>query len=138
MRRVREFATLATVLSLAFPELARAQWQASADAGLSHLRQTGIPESVAQTLAGTIDGIGSRAWLHAVGLASLQPNNARTEQALAMGGIFGTIVDPIRWELGGVFSGFGQTGATTTTSGEVNARLRFGGPLGGVSLGGSA
>ncbi|HEV8445987.1 MAG TPA: glycogen-binding domain-containing protein [Gemmatimonadaceae bacterium] len=139
MRRVREFATLATVLSLAFPELARAQWQASADAGLSHLRQTGIPESVAQTLAGTIDGIGSRAWLHAVGLASLQPNNARTEQALAMGGIFGTIVDPVRWELGGAFSAFNQSGVPiTTTSGELNARLRFGGPLGGVSLGGGA
>src|SRR5262249_14200003 len=29
-----------------------------------------------------------------------------------------------------------QTGATTTTSGEVNGRLRFGGPLGGVSVGG--
>jgi hypothetical protein len=138
MRRVRVFASLATVLSLTFPEPARAQWQVSADAGLSHLRQTGIPESVAQTLAGTIDGVGTRAWLHAVGLTSLQPNSARTEQALAMGGIFGTIVDPVRWELGGVFSGFGQTGATTTTSGEVNARLRFGGPLGGVSLGGGA
>jgi hypothetical protein len=55
---------------------------------------------------------------------------------LASGGITGQIVDPVRWELGGALSGFTQTGATTTRSGEVNARLRFGGPWGGVALGG--
>ncbi len=137
MERVRAAATgLATIAALAFPASVRAQWQLTADAGLSHLRQTGIPESVAQTLAATIDGVGNRGWLHAVGLTSTQANAAWTGQALALGGITGQIVDPVRWELGGVFSGFAQTGATTTKSGEVNARLRFGGPLGGVALGG--
>ena len=139
MRRVRAAAaSLATVLSLAFPDSARAQWQVSAEAGLSHLRQTGIPVSVAQTLAATVDGVGNRGWVHAIGLTSLQANNARTGQTLALGGISGTMADRVRWELGGMFSGFAQTGAPTTTSGEVNARLRFGGSLGGVALGGGA
>ena len=138
MERVRGAAAagLAMFAALGFPGSARAQWQVSADAGLSHLRQTGIPGSVAQTLAATIDGVGNRGWLHAVGLTSMQANSAWTGQALALGGITGQIVDPVRWELGGVFSGFTQTGATTTRSGEVNARLRFGGPLGGIALGG--
>jgi hypothetical protein len=108
----------------------------TADAGVSHLRQTGIPESVAQTLAAAIDGASNRGWLHAVGLTSVQANAAWTGQALALGGITGQIVDPVRWELGGALSGFTQTGATTTKSGEVNARLRFGGPFGGIALGG--
>jgi hypothetical protein len=136
MWRARD-TVFAIVAVLGFPSPARAQWQVTADAGVSHLRQTGIPGSVAQTLAAAIDGVGNRGWLHAVGLTSTQANAAWTGQALALGGITGQIVDPVRWELGGVFSGFTQTGATTTRSGEVNARLRFGGPLGGVALGGS-
>ena len=137
MERVRAAAAgLAIIAALGFPGSARAQWQLTADAGLSHLRQAGIPGSVAQTLAATIDGVGNRGWLHAVGLTSMQANSAWTGQALALGGITGQIVDPVRWELGGVVSGFTQTGATTTRSGEVNARLRFGGPLGGIALGG--
>ena len=139
MERVRgagAAAGLAIIAALGFPGSVRAQWQLTADAGVSHLRQTGIPESVAQTLAATIDGVGNRGWLHAVGLASMPANAASTGQALALGGITGQIADPVRWELGGALSGFTQTGATTTRSGEVNARLRFGGPWGGVALGG--
>ncbi len=135
MRRARD-TVFAIVAVLGFPSPARTQWQVTADAGLSHLRQTGIPVSVAQTLAATIDGVGNRGWLHVVGLTSMQANSAWTGQALALGGITGQIVDPVRWELGGVFSGFTQTGATTTKSGEVNARLRFGAPSGGIALGG--
>ena len=137
MQRARRRETvLATIIVLAFPASSRAQWQLTADAGVSHLRRTGIPESVAQTLAATIDGVGNRGWIHAVGLTSVQPNSAWTRQALALGGITGQIIDPVRWEVGGVLSGFAQTGAPTTTSGEVDARLRFGGALGGIALGG--
>jgi hypothetical protein len=137
MRRVLA-GGLAIVAALTAPVSVRAQWQVTADAGVSHLRQAGIPESMAQTLAATVDGVGNRAWLHAVGLSSRQTNSAWTGQAVALGGVTGQIANPLRWELGGVFSGFRQTGAITTTSGEVNARLRFGGALGGVALGGGA
>jgi hypothetical protein len=137
MRRARTV-VLATFAAVAAPVSARAQWQVTADAGLSHLRQTGIPESVAQTLAATIDGVGNHGWFHAVGLSSLQASSAWTGQALALGAITGLIAPPVRWEIGGVFSGFSQTSAPTTTSGEFNARLRYGGALGGVALGGGA
>src|SRR5262249_52547545 len=113
-----------------------AQLQATADVGLSHLRQTGIPESVAQTMGATIDGVADRGWFHATGLAALQANSAWTGQALALGGITGRIVDQVRWELGGALSGFSQTGVPATRSAELNARLRFGNSLDGVAIGG--
>ena len=97
-----------------------------------------MPESIAQTLGATIDGLGDRAWLHAAALSSLQANAAWTGQALALGGFSGRIANPLRWEVGGAFSGFTETGAPTTTSGEANARLRFGGALGGIAVGGAA
>ena len=126
------------IAALTAPVSLRAQWQISADAGVSHLRQAGIPGSMAQTLAATVDALGNRSWFHAVGLSSLQANNAWTGQAVALGGVTGLIADPLRWEIGGAVSGFSQTAAPTTTSGELNARLRFGGALGGVALGGGA
>ena len=57
MRRARD-TVFAIMAVLGLPSPARAQWQVTADAGVSHLRQTGIPGSVAQTLAATIDGVG--------------------------------------------------------------------------------
>ncbi len=129
---------LATIVILAAPPEARAQWQFNADAGLSHLRQSGLPVSNAQTLGATIEGLGDRGWLHGTALSSLQANGAWTGQALALGGLSGRIADPLRWEIGGALSGFTETGAPTTTSGEANARLRFGGALGGIALGAGA
>jgi hypothetical protein len=135
MRRART-ALLATLAALALPVGVRAQWQASIDAGVAHLRQTGIAESVAQTVGATVDGLSTRAWFHAAGLSSLQPNNAWTGQAIALGGFSGEIVHPARWEVGAAVSGFSETGAPTTTSGELNARVRFAAAMGGIALGG--
>ena len=136
MRRVRT-ALLTTIAALAAPSSARAQWQVKADAGLSHLRQTGLPVSIAQTFGATIDGFGDQGWFHAAALSSLQANSAWTGQAMALGGVTGQFFSPLRWEIGGALSGFTETGAPTTGSGEVNARLRFGGALGGVAVGAS-
>ena len=82
------------------------------------------------------DGLSTRAWFHAAGLSSLQPNNAWTGQAIALGGFSGEIAHPARWEVGGALSGFSETGAPTTTSGELNARVRFAAAMGGIALGG--
>ncbi len=90
---------------------------------------------MAQTLGATLDGLGDRAWFHGAALSSLQANNAWTGQALALGGVTGPIADPLRWEIGGALSAFTETGAPNTTSGEADARLRFGGALGGIALG---
>jgi hypothetical protein len=109
---------------------------ASVDVGASHLRQTGIPESVAQTVGATVDALGNHGWLHTAALSSLQPaSSAWTGQALALGGIFGPITTLSRWEIGGALSGFAQTGASVATSGELNGRVRFGGVMGGAALG---
>ena len=135
MRRV--WAAILPILASAAPSRAAgAQWLASVDLGASHLRQTGIPESVAQTLGATVDALGDHGWLHTAALSSLQPaSSAWTGQALALGGIFGPITTISRWEVGGALSGFAQTGASVTTSGELNGRVRFGGAMGGVALG---
>lgn len=138
MRRV--WAAILPTLAFAAPgRIAGAQWQASIDVGASRLRQTGIPESGAQILGGSVDGLGDHVWLHAAALSSLQPSSsAWTGQALALGGLFGPITTLSRWEIGGALSGFAQTGASVAKSGELNARVRFGGAMGGVALGAGA
>src|SRR5690349_6668170 len=135
MRRL--WAAILPTLAFAAPcRLLRAQWQATVDVGASRLRQTGIPESGAQILGGSVDGLGDHGWLHAAALSSLQPSrSAWTGQALALGGFFGPITSVSRWEIGGALSGFAQTGASVATSGELNARVRFSGVIGGVALG---
>ena len=135
MRRL--WAAILPILASAAPNRAAgAQWLASVDLGASHLRQTGIPESVAQTLGATVDALGDHGWLHTAALSSLQPaSSAWTGQALALGGIFGPITTLSRCEIGGALSGFAQTGAPVTTSGELNGRVRLGGIMGGAALG---
>src|SRR5690349_19215499 len=107
MRRVWT-AILPTLALVAPGRFAGAQWQASVDVGASRLRQTGIPESGAQTLGGSVDGVGDHGWVHAAALSSLQPTStAWTGQAVALGGFFGPITTLSRWEIGGALSGFG-------------------------------
>jgi hypothetical protein len=47
-----------------------AQWDVRADAGVSHLRQAGIPEANAQTLGATLDAAGERSVLRTSFLAT--------------------------------------------------------------------
>src|ERR1041385_5367162 len=128
-------ALLASSASLILSRPAPAQWRGSVDVGVSRLRQTGIPESAAQTLGATVDGLGTRGWFHGAALSSLQPNTAWTGQALAVAGLVGPIAGRWSWEVGAAGSGFGQTGAPNSASGQATGRLRFGVATGGAAVG---
>ena len=112
-----------------------AQWSFTADAGLSHLRQAGIPESNAQTLGATLDASGARSLFRTSFLAARASSDRWTEQGVAIGSIVGPTAGAERWQLDGAVSAFGQTGAPTATSAEVAARLRLGSSLRGAAIG---
>jgi hypothetical protein len=120
------------LLAACVPTLLPAQWQATADAGAAHIRQTGIPESNAWTIGASADALGERAALRSRLLGS-QAGERWTGQALVLASIIGPNTLGPSWELSGGFSAFGETNTATTTSGEGMARLR----LGGLTTGGS-
>jgi hypothetical protein len=133
MRRVRLI--LFAVGSLVVQRPVYAQWQLSGDAGVSHLRQLGLPESNAATLGTTFDIGNERSFLTSSLLAARASGGEWTGQGVA----FGALVDPsrrlFRWQLTGGLSAFGQDGARPTTSGELGAWLQTGSPLLGASVG---
>lgn len=112
----------------------RAQWQASADAGFSHLRQSGIPESDAGTLGASLVMAGDRSTFRSSALAA-GAAGGWTVQGLAAASLLGPPTQPVRWELGGVLSTFGESQDLTTSSGELMARARFGRTQHGAAVG---
>jgi hypothetical protein len=112
-----------------------AQWALTADAGVSHLRQAGIPESNAQTLGATLDAAGERSVLRTSFLATLAGSDSWTSQGLVVGSIVGPNAGAARWQLDGALSAFGETSEPSTTSAEIAARARLGTSLRGGALG---
>lgn len=112
-----------------------AQWQASADLGSSHLRQTGIPESNAFIFGASVDGIAERAALRSRLLFSRAANAQATGQGVVVGSVVGPHSTGANWELSGALSGFIETNATLTTSAEGIARVRFGSSSVGAAIG---
>jgi len=112
-----------------------AQWALTADAGVSHLRQAGIPESNAQTFGATLDAAGERSVLRTSFLAALAASGSWTSQGLVVGSIVGPNAGMARWQLDGALSAFGETSEASTTSAEIAARARLGTSLRGGALG---
>lgn len=112
-----------------------AQWQASADVGTAHLRQTGIPESNAFTFGTGVDALSERAALRSRLLFSRAANARATGQGVVLGSVVGPNPTGPNWELSGALSEFVETGGTQTTSAEGMARFRVGGPGFGGSIG---
>jgi len=140
MRRVRLILLVGSVVALRPVHAQLSQWQLSGDAGVSHLRQTGIPESNALTFGGTFDAVGERAFLHSSLLTARATENRWTGQGLITGAVVDPSMRPIRWELTGTLSAFGQSNERPTSSGEAAARLRVGSLANGaiVGVGGGA
>lgn len=113
-----------------------AQWGLAADAGVSHLRQAGIPESNAQTLGATLDGAGARSAFRTSLLATRATSDSWTGQGLVVGSLVGPNAGMARWQLDGAASTFGETGASPTTSAELAARARIGSSMRGGAVGG--
>jgi hypothetical protein len=113
----------------------RAQWSLMADAGVSHLRQAGIPESNAQTLGATLDAAGVRSAFRTSFLITRATADSWTGQGLAIGSVVGPTAGAARWQLDGAVSAFGETSALTTTSADLAARGRIGSSIRGGALG---
>jgi hypothetical protein len=133
MRRARLISLV--LLALAARTPASAQWSLTGDAGVSHLRQAGIPESNAQTLGATLDAAGERSAFRTSFLAAHAAGDRWTSQGLVVGSIVGPTAGAAHWQLDGVASAFGETSVATTTSAEVAARARLGSLLRGGALG---
>lgn len=132
MRRARLLPILISVLA---SRAAAAQWQFSADLGASHLRRSDIPQSGAFTVGATAVAIGENAWFRSSALGVLANIQQSTAQALFAGGIAGSASRPVRGELSAVVSAFGESGYSTTLSGEIMPRLQIGSASRGGSLG---
>jgi hypothetical protein len=111
-----------------------AQWQATADAGTAHVRQAGIPESNAFTLAAGADVLGARAAMRSRLLGACG-NNRCTGQAVLLASIVGPNATGPNWELSGALSAFGDGNQQVTKSGEGMARLRLGSTVAGGAIG---
>jgi hypothetical protein len=133
MRRARLISFFLCALATRTPLYA--QWAFTADAGVSHLRQAGIPESNAQTLGATLDAAGARSGLRTSVLMTRATADSWTGQGLVIGTIVGPNAGAARWQLDGAASAFGETNALPTTSGEVAARARIGSSIRGGALG---
>jgi len=133
MRRARLI--LFFLCALVAPERLCAQWDFRADAGVSHLRQAGIPEANAQTLGATLDAAGERSVLRTSFLAAHAASDSWTGQGLLIGSIVGPTAGAARWQLDGVMSAFGETSELPTTSAEFAARARIGSSLRGGAIG---
>lgn len=129
MRRVRLI-----LLLLCVGARLPAQWQLTADAGSTHLRQTGVPESNAFTFGANVDVLGERAILRSRALASCG-NQVCTGQGVLLASLLGPNSVGPNWELSGAVSGFGVTNEPSTKSGEGMARLRLGSTPFGAAFG---
>ncbi|HTL96612.1 MAG TPA: hypothetical protein VL157_13760, partial [Gemmatimonadaceae bacterium] len=136
MRRVRLIPLLLLAATLPVHSL-EAQWQLTADAGVSRLQQAGIPTGNATTAGLTFDVSSARAWLRSSALAARATDARWTGQGLIAATVVGggpSARIPL-FQLDATLSAFGQSNALPTTSGELAGRLRGGGNALGGALG---
>ena len=132
MRRTR---LIPLLLAGVLVRTAAAQWQATGEVGLSRLEQTGIPTSNAQTLGLTFDAYTPRTWVRLNGLGARTTSERWTGQATAIASLLGPPTQRARWEVSGMLTTFGQTGAQTAGSAEAMARALTGTHSFGVAIG---
>ncbi|MDB4878128.1 MAG: hypothetical protein JWM41_4574 [Gemmatimonadetes bacterium] len=112
-----------------------AQWQLTADAGVSHLRQAGLGEASALTLGANLDVLGDRTALQTGFLAARTSADRWTTQGFAAGALRGAQGRAGRLDLTGFLSSFAATSERPTVSSEVMAQARHGGSEAGGAVG---
>ena len=132
MRRARLLPVLISVLA---SQSAASQWQFSADLGASQLRRTDIPRSSAVTFGANAVAVGEHGWFRTSALGVLANAQQSTAQALFAGSLVQSAEHPVRGEIGGFVSGFGESGYSLTLSGEVIPRLQIGSASRGGAVG---
>jgi len=132
MRRARLLPILIVVLAT---RPVAAQWQFSADLGASQLRRPDIPQSGAVTIGASAVALGEHGWFRSSALGVKANSQQSTAQALLAGAIVGPSSRPVRGELAGFLSGFGESGYSLTMSGEIMPRLQVGSAARGGAVG---
>src|SRR5689334_6976804 len=113
MRRARLFPVL---LSVVASQPAIAQWQYSADLGASRLRRSDVPQSGAVTVGANAGLAGDNGWFRSSVLAVAANAEQSTAQALLAASLITSSDRPLRGEIGGFVSGFGESGYSVTLS----------------------
>jgi len=137
MRRARlVLLLLSTAVFAAAP--CGAQWQATFDAGLARLRQTGVIDSNTATFGANVQYAADRAALSATGLAAQTTADRWTIQGVIGGAIIGPTVPHARLELDGFVSTFAATNLLPTFTSELLVRARGGSSEhgGAIAIGG--
>src|SRR5512146_1604559 len=134
MRRVR-LIPLSLALSALSVQSLEAQWQLTADAGVSRLQQTGIPTGNASTAGLTFDVSSARAWLRSSALAARATDERWTGQGLISATVVGPSARAPLLQFDATLSAFGQSNALPSTSGELAGRIRGGGNAFGGAIG---
>lgn len=132
MRRARFIPLFLSVVVA--PRLA-AQWQLTADVGMSRLEQAEIPRSNAQTFGLSVDGSIPRAWVRSSVLASHSGIDRWTAQSGLTASLLGPLDHRVRWELSSALSAFAEANANTAWSAEGIGRLVAGSARRGGALG---
>ncbi len=133
MRRAR---LIPLLFVLAEPTALAAQWKLSGDVGLSRIEQPEIPTSGATTAGVAFDFAGERSLIHMNALGAQASDGRQTGQWLTIG----SLISPSwkQWSLQGtgMFSAFGQTTLSATTSRDVLVQARTGSLAQGMAFGG--
>jgi hypothetical protein len=87
------------------------------------------------TIGASAIALGEHGWFRSSALGVLANSQQSTTQALVAGAIVGPASRPIRGELAGFLSGFGESGYSLTMSGEIMPRLQVGSAARGGALG---
>src|SRR4051794_4689701 len=133
MRRAR---LIPLLFFLAEPTALAAQWKLSGDLGASRIQQPELPTSGATTAAVTFDFAGERSLIRTSALGAQTSDGRETGQWLTIG----SLMSPSwkQWSLQGtgVFSAFGQTTLSATTSRDLLVQAGRGTLAQGFAIGG--
>jgi len=134
MRRARLIPLFA--FFLAEPTALAAQWRASAEAGFSSIEQPELVASGAFTTGLSFDFAREHSLIHTTALGAQSEDGRQTGQWVTIG----SLVSPAwkSWSLQGtgIFSAFGQTTLSATTSRDLLVQARTGSLAQGVAIGG--
>jgi len=124
------------LIFLTEPTVAAAQWKLAGDVGYSHVEQPELPTSGATTAALTFDFAREHSLFHMSALGAQTPDGRQTGQWLTVGSLISPSWKQWSLQTTGMFSAFGQTTLSATTSRDFLAQLRTGSVAQGLAIGG--
>jgi hypothetical protein len=121
---------------IAEPAALSAQWRVSGDVGHSRIEQPELPTSGAFTAGLTLDFAREHSLIHTTALGAESPDGRQTGQWVTIGSLLSPSWRAWSLQATGVFSAFGQTTLSATTSRDLLVQARTGTIGRGVALGG--